>query len=154
MSAILKDLDSGLRAACEYDLAEILAIEQAAYDFPWTEGLLRDCLTKDYYFCLLVEQQEIIGYGIMSCVMDEAHILNICIDPQWQGQGRGKRLLFHLLDIARKYKAKMAFLEVRISNAIAQQLYESNGFDQYGTRKDYYPMGRIWEDAVLYAKTL
>lgn len=153
MSAVLKE-SSGFRSATEYDLETIIEIEHLAYEFPWSDRLLCDCLKNGHFFCTMIEQEAIIGYGIMSCALDEAHILNICIDPQWQGQGMGKRLLFHLLDIARKHKAEMAFLEVRISNAIAQQLYESNGFDQYGTRKDYYPMGRIWEDAVLYAKTL
>jgi len=154
MSAVLQEPVSGFRPASEYDLAEILSIEQAAYDFPWSEGLLRDCITNNNYFCLMIEQGSIIGYGIMSCALDEAHILNLCIDPQWQRQGLGNKLLFHLLEVARKQRAETAFLEVRFSNEAAQQLYETNGFNQLGIRKDYYPNGDSREHALIYAKAL
>ena len=154
MSAVIRESAHGFRPARRADIETIYRIECAAYDFPWSRRLLYDCLDSNYYFSLLIEQNRVVGYGIMSCVLDEAHLLNICIDPAWQGKGRGKKMLFHLLDVARRQRVTMAFLEVRLSNTVAQNLYEANGFNQIDIRKDYYPNGGQREDAIVYARVL
>lgn len=87
--------------------------------------------------------------------MDEAHLLNLCIDPVEQGRGWGGWLLRHLFGIARVRRAERMFLEVRPSNRTAVRLYEGHGFVHVGTRRGYYPAacgGR--EDARVYALSL
>ncbi len=136
------------------DLPQILEIERAAYPFPWTEGVLTDCI-KVGYSSLVMELDEVIaGYGILSIAAGEANILNVCVSPSLQGQGLGRRLMENLLSVARRRKAGIAFLEVRASNSIAQRLYQSLGFNQIGSRRNYYPAHRGREDAVMMALEL
>jgi ribosomal-protein-alanine N-acetyltransferase len=121
------------------DLPNVMAIEQAVYPFPWTLGIFQDCLRVGYC-CWLVElEQTVVGYGVMSVVVDESHILNLCIHPDWQGKGLGRKLILRLLKIARQHGAETAFLEVRESNRAALALYEKLGFVQIGRRRNYYP---------------
>ncbi len=86
--------------------------------------------------------------------MGEAHILNLCIAPDRQRQGLGRRLLERLLRVARDHRADTVYLEVRASNRIARTLYESSGFAEVGVRRDYYPGHKRREDAIIYAKPL
>ena len=78
-----------LRPMREGDLDAVMAIEQRAYPFPWTEGIMRDCF-KFGYTCKVYESRDgIIGYGIVSIAAGECHFLNICIAPSQQQQGHG-----------------------------------------------------------------
>ena len=97
MSAVLSE-DLHIRPVLPEHLAEIHTIEQAAYDFPWTEGLLSDCLKTNYNFYAMFRQGSIVAYGVMTCVLHEAHILNLCVRPEEQGQGLGRMMLEFLLD--------------------------------------------------------
>ena len=143
-----------IRQVSAEHIPAILEIERLAYDFPWTEGLLRNCLKPNYYFYAQFRQEEIIAYAIMSCMVNEAHILNLCVSPHYQQQGLGRQMLDYLLDKARDEQSHIMFLEVRESNHIAQSLYEKNGFNRLGNRRQYYPGEDGREDAVLYAKEL
>ena len=133
---------------------EVMAIELGAYPFPWSVGIFRDCLTAGYPSWLLIQDDLIIGYGVISIAAREAHILNICISPAAQGQGHGRRLLRALVRIARLQNAERIFLEVRPSNPRAIALYFDEGFNEIGRRPRYYPahMGR--EDAIVMAMEL
>jgi ribosomal-protein-alanine N-acetyltransferase len=153
MSAVLSE-DLHIRPVLPEHLAEIHAIEQAAYDFPWTEGLLGDCLKTNYSFYATFRQGGIVAYGVMTCVLHEAHILNLCVRPEEQGQGLGRMMLEFLLDKAASKQTYQVFLEVRKSNRIAQSLYESNGFNRLAERSGYYPNHSGREDAIIYAKQL
>jgi ribosomal-protein-alanine N-acetyltransferase len=139
------------------DLQEIILIEHRAYQFCWTEGTFRDCLRAGYHCQVLaVPNGGIIqGYGILSAAAGEAHIFNICVRPELQGRGLARRILDHLLDIARAEAATTVFLEVRESNAPALRLYSQAGFGEIGVRPGYYPApkGRR-EDALVMAKAL
>jgi [ribosomal protein S18]-alanine N-acetyltransferase len=123
----------------EDDLRQVMAIEQAVYDFPWTLGIFRDCLRVGYCCWVMVLDGEVIAYGVMSVVIDESHVLNICVHPEWQGNGLGRKLIQRLLKIARQHGAETAFLEVRESNLAALKLYQSLGFLEIGRRRGYYP---------------
>ncbi|MCW8962675.1 MAG: ribosomal protein S18-alanine N-acetyltransferase [Gammaproteobacteria bacterium] len=157
-AAVTTGMKSGpadeIRHVVDEHIPAILEIEKSAYEFPWTEGLLRDCLKPNYYFYALFRQQDIIAYAIMSCLVNEAHILNLCVSPQYQRQGLGRQMLDYLLDKAREEESHTVFLEVRESNSIAQGLYEKNGFNRLGSRRGYYPNGDGREDAILFAKEL
>lgn len=147
-------LTDEIRRILPEHIPAILDIEKAAYDFPWTEALLRSCLKNNYYFYGFFRLEEIIAYAIMLCVLNEAHILNLCVKPRYQQQGLGRRMLDYLLDKAREVELDAVFLEVRQSNYTAQKLYEKSGFNRLGVRPGYYPGRERREDAVLFAKEL
>jgi [ribosomal protein S18]-alanine N-acetyltransferase len=158
MSAVAVDADTGgataLRPMREDDLDTVIAIEQRAYPFPWTRGILRDCLRADYPAWVLLQNGAIIGYGVLSIAADEAHILNICTAPEAQGRGHGRRLLRSLLQIARGRGVRRMFLEVRPSNPHAIALYHDEGFNEIGRRPRYYPAKDGREDALVMAMEL
>jgi [ribosomal protein S18]-alanine N-acetyltransferase len=154
MSAVLKQPGLRFRPMLEADLPEVLIVEEAAYPFPWTRAVFQDCLRVGYCCWVLERDFYISGYGVMSVAAGESHILNLCIRPEFQGLGMGRVLLDHLLRVARKHHADMAFLEVRPSNAIAKRLYAGAGFDEVGMRRNYYPAHRGREDAIIMARSL
>jgi len=131
-------------------LQQVLAIEERAYPFPWTEGIFRDCLKAGYSGWVLADENGVIGgYALMSLAVDEAHVLNLCVDPALQRQGQGRRLLHHLVALARAAGATIVLLEVRKSNHAAIKLYDSEGFKRLGLRKNYYPAAGGREDALV-----
>lgn len=136
------------------DLDAVMVLEKAAYPFPWTRGNFADSLRAGYRAWVCEEQDIIIGYGLMIVTLDEAQLLNIAIDPAWQGRGMGAELLAYLMQDARACDALRMFLEVRPSNERAIALYQRNGFIRVGRRKDYYPAEQGREDAIVMAREL
>lgn len=145
---------ASLRPMREDDLEEVMPIELRAYPFPWTEGIFRDCLRAGYPAWVMQQDGLLIGYGLLSIAADEAHVLNVCVDPSVQGQGHGRRLLRALLRLARGHGAQRVFLEVRPSNPNAIALYHDEGFNEIGRRPRYYPAQEGREDAIVMAKEL
>lgn len=89
----------------------------------------------------------VVGWGGIWCVADEAEIASVCVDPAYRRLGGGTKLLQTLLRQARLSGAQNVYLEVRISNQAAQELYRCAGFECIGVRKRYYTNPS--EDAVL-----
>jgi ribosomal-protein-alanine N-acetyltransferase len=138
-----------IRPMRESELDAVVRIERAAYAFPWTEGIFRDCLRVNY-ICRVVEiDVALVGYGIMSVGSGEAHLLNVCIADAYRCRGIGRRLLGHLLQTAAAAGAREAFLEARPSNTAAIRLYQSLGFQQIGVRRGYYQASEGREDAIV-----
>jgi ribosomal-protein-alanine N-acetyltransferase len=131
------------------DLPAIMAIERRAYEFPWTAGIFSDCLRVGYTAWGLEEFATLRAYCITSIAAGEAHILNLCVDPSYQGLGLGSRLLGRMLDLARKRQVERVVLEVRPSNEQAMALYRRHGFSKVGERRGYYPAQGGREDAVV-----
>ncbi|HQU14783.1 MAG: ribosomal-protein-alanine N-acetyltransferase [Chromatiales bacterium 21-64-14] len=154
MSAILNDNLARFRPMRENDLAAVMDIESGAYDFPWSEGIFRDCLRVGYCCWLYEEAGEVLAYGVMSVGYGEAHVLNLCVRPESRQRGIGRRMLSHLLDLARRHHADTALLEVRPTNHAALVLYTGLGFNQVGLRRAYYPAARGREDALILAYRL
>ncbi len=138
----------------EADVAAVIEIERLAYPFPWTEGILRDCLRVGYACCVLELGAVLVGYGIIASGAGEAHLLNVCVREEFRGRGFGRVLIEHLLSLAAAAAATAVYLEVRPANAGAIRLYEALGFRQVGLRRGYYqtPAGR--EDALLMRRVL
>ncbi len=156
MNALASDADQrpsqgAMRPMREDDLDAVHAVEIRAYEFPWTVGIFRDCLRADYPAWVMQHNGRIVGYFLMSIAADEAHVLNICIDPAQQGHGHGRQLLRALMHVARGRRAERVFLEVRPSNAGAIALYHSEGFNEIGRRPRYYPARDGREDALVMA---
>lgn len=144
-----------LRPMREEDVAAVAAIEAQAYVFPWTAGLFRDCLAAGYSAWVLeAEDATLQAYAILAVGADEAHLLNLCVDPSRQGRGLGRRLLQRMVELARWHRAGRIFLEVRPSNPAAIALYRSEGFIEIGRRPRYYPARDGREDAIVMALDL
>ena len=148
------EADLGFRAMRLQDLDAVMAVELRAYPFPWTVGIFRDCLNAGYQAWLAVRDERIVGYGVLSIAAREAHVLNVCVDPQVQGQGIGRQVLRMLLRCARHHGAERIFLEVRPSNPHAIALYLDEGFNEIGRRPRYYPAASGREDALVMAMEL
>ena len=133
------------------DLDEVLAVEQAAYSYPWTKGMFKDSLRSGHECWVAEKDNELIGHAVLSMACGEAHLLTLCVMPHMQRKGIGRALLQHLLLRAKEQQIEMIFLEVRASNTSAQQLYFSMGFNQIGERKNYYPSHHGREDAIIFA---
>jgi ribosomal-protein-alanine N-acetyltransferase len=108
-----------IRPMAEVDVASVVAIERASYQFPWSEGIFRDCLRVGYVCRVVTVEEQVIGYGVMSVGAGEAHILNLCVGEAFRCRGVGKRLL------------------------------QSLGFEQVGMRRGYYQAVGGREDAAV-----
>jgi ribosomal-protein-alanine N-acetyltransferase len=138
-----------IRTMLEPDVSTVVAIERAAYQFPWSEGIFRDCLRVGYVCRVACAGDEVVGYGVMSVGAGEAHILNLCVNAHFRCRGVGKQMLKYLVERARAAGMGEAFLEVRPSNTAAIRLYQSMGFEQVGIRRGYYQAVGGREDAAV-----
>lgn len=149
MSAVVTQPMPDMRPMRQADLSTVIRVEQTAYDHPWTEGIFHDCMRVGYYCVVCLIDDVIIGHGVMSLGVGECHLLNICIHPDYQKHGYGSSIINYLLDVARWKRARIAFLEVRVSNVRALRLYSKLGFTEIGLRKNYYPDEGVREDALI-----
>jgi ribosomal-protein-alanine acetyltransferase len=105
-----------------------------------------------YYVAAESEEGELLGWGGVMVVQDSAEILTVGVVPGGRRQGLARRMLAELLAEARRRGARQAFLEVRVDNEPARELYRSEGFADMGRRPGYYDGGRV--DAVTMRKEL
>lgn len=132
-------------------LDAVLAVEAAAYDFPWSRGNFVDSLAAGYPAQLLLGAgDDVIGYFVAMLGAGEVHLLNLTVAPGRQGRGHARFLLDRLVERCCAARAGTLWLEVRHGNARARQLYLRYGFRHIGLRRNYYPAphGRR-EDAVV-----
>ncbi len=150
MSAVPDAREAAFEPMTESRLPQVLPIERSAYEHPWTHGNFADSLRSGYEAQLLVAGDEVLGYFVAMKGVDEVHLLNITVAPAWQGQGWGRLMLEALATWSRGQGAQWLWLEVRVGNVRAQQLYERNGFRRVGERRRYYPAaGGGREDAIV-----
>lgn len=133
------------------DVDEIARIESDAYPFPWTRGNFLDSLASRYdAWVARLPDGSIAGYFLLMHAVDDAHLLNITVRPDLQGQGLGRRLLDRVCLLAREAGMPAVLLEVRPSNRNALSVYRHVGFAEIGRRKNYYPAaGQAREDAIV-----
>jgi ribosomal-protein-alanine N-acetyltransferase len=136
------------------DLSMVSDIERRSYEFPWSHGVFRDCLLAGYKCLVLTRENRVAGYAILSVAAGEAHILNLCVDPEYRSLGYGEEMLDELLYRARAASVGQIFLEVRPSNVTAIKLYRKKGFHQVAERPAYYQADEGREDAAIFAKKL
>jgi len=146
--------ETAIRPMQAADLAGVETVERAAYDYPWSRAVFRDCLLAGYYSLVLDVGGTVSGYAIMSIAASEAHILNLCVYPAFRRLGYGRRLLNALLFKAQDNAVKQVFLEVRPSNRAAIRLYSSVGFQEIGIRPAYYQARDGRENAVVLSLSL
>ncbi len=145
----MDSLNPVIRPMLFSDLPFVLENESAAYSIPWSPGVFKSCLSgKDICWVLEVEGG-LVGHAVVSNVVDEAHLLNLCVNPVHWGKGLGKYLLRFLINEAQRNGARCFYLEVRVSNEAAIRLYRAEGFNEVGVRPGYYPGKTRREDALL-----
>ena len=136
------------------DIPAVLVIERESFPDPWTEGLFVDELGRtDRSWKVAVDGGRIVGYGGVMVAGDEAHLLDLAVEPGARGTGIGRMLVWELAEIASRMGALRMTLEVAESNRTALALYRSCGFDVAGRRRAYYPA--TGDDAlVLWSRRL
>jgi [ribosomal protein S18]-alanine N-acetyltransferase len=149
MSAVFRSMEAGFEPMTDARLDQVVAIERRAYDHPWTRGNFADSLRSGYHAQLLCAGDTVLGYFVAMQGVDEVHLLNITVDPAHQGEGWGRIMLDALALWARAQKAQWLWLEVRISNKRAQEVYLRHGYRRVGERRNYYPAEHGREDAIV-----
>lgn len=136
----------------EDHLDRILEIENQSFPLPWTKSMFeRELSLPISNFFVVYLEGEVIGYGGYWRVEDEAHIINLAVDPKYRSKGIGRLILDFLTGVMRKQCLKKTLLEVRKNNMAAIGLYTSCGFKTVGLREKYY---NNTDDAVLMEKQL
>ncbi|MBU2812132.1 ribosomal protein S18-alanine N-acetyltransferase [Acidithiobacillus thiooxidans] len=144
-----------LRPMQAEDLDAVAALESHISPGPWTRGIFRDCMQAGYDAWVLKDETDLLtAFGVLSTGASEAHVLNLGVSPAQRRRGYGRKMLMHLLSRAGQLGAERAFLEVRVSNTAAQQLYRSAGFHEIGVRLNYYRNTDGREDALVLSMSL
>ena len=143
-----------IREMVEEDIDEVLAIEKKSFSTPWTKEAFVMEITKNTLAKYIVAEREgkIVGYGGIWLIVDEGHVTNIAVDPDFRGYGIGNYLVEGLIDICKKRDILAMTLEVRVSNNVARNLYNKYGFIDNGIRPKYY--SDTGEDAIIMWKEL
>ncbi|MFS8631054.1 MAG: ribosomal protein S18-alanine N-acetyltransferase [Bacillales bacterium] len=133
----------------EKDIDQIVKIEEECFAVPWSRESFENELRLNRFarYVVLEDRNKIIGYCGSWVIIDEAHITNIAILPEYRGRKLGEALLKKVMDVARQEGAKRMTLEVRVSNHVAISLYRKLGFQGGGIRKNYYTDNQ--EDALI-----
>ncbi|MDG0814453.1 ribosomal protein S18-alanine N-acetyltransferase [Cohnella rhizosphaerae] len=131
------------------DIDAIVEIEREAFTAPWTPEAFHNELTQNLFakYMVMAKGDEVLGYGGMWLIVDEAHVTNIAVREAYRGKGLGERLLRELMRTAAWLGAARMTLEVRVSNERAQRLYRKLGFGPAGLRPGYYSDNN--EDALI-----
>ncbi|CAN5770035.1 ribosomal protein S18-alanine N-acetyltransferase [soil metagenome] len=131
------------------DIPAVQRIERASFPLPWPDYAFRQELETNrlaHYIVLRVGSLAVAYAGIWMMV-DEVHVTTFAVLPDWRRRGIGGRLLLVLLRLAQEHGARVATLEVRISNVPARALYQRFGFRPVGIRPRYYSDNA--EDALI-----
>jgi ribosomal-protein-alanine N-acetyltransferase len=133
------------------DVTEIIAVERQAYPVPWTHGNFVDSLAAAYPAEVLRgPRAELLGYWLAMPGVDEMHLLNITVVPAWQGRGLAVAMLGRVVADCRRRGLTQLWLEVRVGNQRARDVYRRYGFAEVGRRRAYYPVQQgPREDAIL-----
>jgi [ribosomal protein S18]-alanine N-acetyltransferase len=131
------------------DIDDVLKIEHASFTIPWSrESFYNELVHNNYSNYIIMEWNgQVIGYCGMWLVIDEAHITNVAVLPEFRGKKLGEALMRKAMETAKELGAKTMTLEVRVSNHVAQSLYRKLGFLNGGIRKQYYTDNQ--EDALV-----
>lgn len=138
----------------EEDIDQILEIEQASFATPWSRDAFYNEMRNNKFavYMVIEDGDKIVGYCGAWIVIDEAHVTNVAILPEYRGRKLGEALLRKMISVAKEMGAVSMNLEVRVTNFVAQNLYRKLGFQNGGIRKNYYSDNQ--EDALVMWVTL
>lgn len=131
------------------DIEDVLKVEYASFTAPWSRQAFINELTSNRFavYILIEEAEQVVGYCGVWVIVDEAHITNIAILPEFRGKKLGEALLSKVMEVTTKMGAVKMTLEVRASNHVAQSLYRKLGFKDGAVRRGYYTDNQ--EDALV-----
>jgi [ribosomal protein S18]-alanine N-acetyltransferase len=152
----MTDLHAGfvLQSMTEANVPEVAAIERATQPTPWSEQVFRDCLSSCYDCRVICRDNQLVGFVVLSSVLDEVHLLNVAVAPAMQRRGIAWAALKQVLADYQGKDMRYLYLEVRESNTGAIALYQHLGFDSTGRRRQYYRTASGREDAILMMRAL
>ena len=138
-----------IRSMTVDDISQVLEIESLCFTVPWSQEAFKMEIEKNKFAHYIVAEVDgrITGYGGMWFIVDEAHVTNIAVHPQYRGKGYGNFIVDAMVKIADAKGIYQMTLEVRASNHVAQNLYGKFGFESCGVRPKYYADNN--EDAVI-----
>ena len=127
----------------------VAEIEASSFTTPWSAETFRGLVDRSGVAALVMTDTSgsVVGYAVLWCILEQGELANIAIAPDRRGEGLGRRMLHHVVEVARERGVEKLFLEVRASNAAALALYEDFGFARVGMRRNYYERPR--EDALV-----
>ena len=131
------------------DIDQVQRIERASFSVPWPAYALRQEVETNRLARYLVVRVggEIVAYAGVWLLVDEAHVTTFAVLPEWRRRGIGAQLMLAVMRLAEQIGARVATLEVRLSNIPARQLYQRFGFRPVGVRPRYYSDNG--EDALI-----
>lgn len=132
-----------------YDIPEVLEIEKLSFKVPWSRDAFESEVQRNMSARYIVAKLDgkVIAYAGMWVILDEGHITNIAVHPDYRGMHVGDKILYSLINAARREKVRALTLEVRRTNTVAQKLYTKYGFKPEGVRPKYYADNG--EDAII-----
>lgn len=138
----------------ESNVIDVLEINNICFNPPWSLESLKNELKNKFTRYIVVKKDDIvIGYAGIWIIIDEAHITNIAVDPDFRGIGAGNVLIENIIDICKELEIPSITLEVRETNTVAKNLYKKYDFIEEGIRKNYYEDGTnavlMWKRNVL-----
>ncbi len=136
------------------NLDDIFSLELDSYALPWTKGILRDCLNNHYDFIIAKYNNVIIGYIIAKISSHETHILNLTVSKYYRKNGIATELLEMIIAKCFILNSLDIYLETRVDNIAAINLYEKHGFRRISIRKNYYKTSTGREDAIVFKKII
>ena len=151
MSAVLKTMEARFEPLRAQHLDAVLRVEQQAYAHPWLRNNFSDALKAGYQAQVLMADDTLLGYFVAMKGVDEVHLLNITVAPGHQRQGWAHVMLDALTLWAKGQGVDWLWLEVRVGNLRAIQVYESQGYRRVGLRKNYYPAVQGQREAIRYS---
>lgn len=137
-----------IRTMEEQDIKDVLQIENASFVSPWTEMMFEEIMSSPIGESLLLTRgSTLLGYIVFYSIPEEAHIMNIAVDPAERRRGYASTLLAYVITLFKQRRICDVYLEVREGNDPAKKLYRNLGFSVIGRRKGYYTETN--EDALV-----
>ena len=134
------------------DISQIAEIEKQCFSDPWSEQAFESGMNSPFFYGILFEEGgQVCAYACEMVIFEDAEILNVAVAPSFRRRGLGEELMLALENYAKNKGAERLLLEVREGNIPARGLYEKQGFEAYGVRKNYYEDG---ENAVVMQKKI
>lgn len=138
-----------LRRMTLRDIDNVLVVERRSFTAPWSrQAFMTELLDNQFARYIVAEHDgHIVGYAGIWLIVDEGHVTNIAVDPDYRGYHLGETLLRTLMAVCVRNGGRRITLEVRVTNNVAQNLYRKLGFEGAGIRRGYYTDNR--EDALI-----
>ncbi len=133
------DINVHIRWMIRRDMPEVLSIEQASFEFPWSEEDFIRCLRQRNCIGMVAEYDErVVGFMIYELHKDQLHVLNFSVRPDVRRRGIGMQMVNKLVGKLSQQRRNRIVLEIRETNLAAQMFFKNLGFRAVSVLRDYY----------------